>query len=685
MSTNFRESIEASVQNVQHEDLSASVALKRESEEGGLSPPRRKKLRESNTTMHGIGNGDMQHTDVSEVAEASSGKKIAGDLQEDSSEDTPKVKDKQDQDIIRLIGHYLRAIGLDRSAELLTQESGCSLDHPAALRFCEHIMQGSWGEVDKDLLDIKGLLDGASETWSKVKFMVCEQKFLEFLDDGRVMAAVNVLREELTPLQYNTSRVHTLSTFMICESWELRSRAMWDGKGEKTRAQLIEKVRECLPPTIMLPPGRLLTLLNQAVEHQKSECLFHNTSLDGLNHVSLLVDHRCTAEQLPCETNQLIHDHSDEVWFCKFSPNGLKLATASKDSTVIIWDVHVLTLTCTRSVVLDDHPFGIAYIAWSPDSNSIIACGREGCSEAWIWKLQGEEPTGHVFQAPEDSLTACAWYGNGESFVVGGSRGHCYHCDSEGRVLDSREGVRVTCLWCQKDGTTMLAADTHHRLRSFSFDDTPDNLILTEDYPIMAFTVNSNDRLALLNIANQGINLWDLKDHILIRKFQGALQGLFTINSCFGGVNEDFIASGSEDGRVCIWNIKKEVPLVSLTGHTGTVNCVSWNPVFHQMLASASDDRTVRIWTPACVSSNLSQEPEKNCSSSSVEATESQQLLTHVLGDRTVRVLGSSNMQCIVPQGSETSRNSPPGENSSSLQPMDISVPNLDFVPVMAS
>ena len=36
---------------------------------------------------------------------------------------------------------------------------------------------------------------------------------------------------------------------------------------------------------------------------------------------------------------QVLNEHSDEVWYCKFSPNGLKLATGSKDTYVMIWDV----------------------------------------------------------------------------------------------------------------------------------------------------------------------------------------------------------------------------------------------------------------------------------------------------------------------------------------------------------
>lgn len=114
----------------------------------------------------------------------------------------------------------------------------------------------------------------------------------------------------------------------------------------------------------MLPPRRLRTLLCQAVELQKERCPYHNFTVDnGIDSVNLLVDHVCSryvwplalwsftvepisiaysifsSDDFPCESIQVITDHCDEVWFCRFSNDGTKLATGSKDSTVMIWDV----------------------------------------------------------------------------------------------------------------------------------------------------------------------------------------------------------------------------------------------------------------------------------------------------------------------------------------------------------
>uniref|UniRef100_A0A8C8SHT5 WD repeat-containing protein 26 n=1 Tax=Pelusios castaneus TaxID=367368 RepID=A0A8C8SHT5_9SAUR len=520
---------------------------------------------------------------------------------------------QSDEDVIRLIGQHLHGLGLNQTVDLLMQESGCRLEHPSATKFRNHVMEGEWDKAENDLNELKPLVHSphaivwltASQTilsmLDRMKFLLLQQKYLEYLEDGKVLEALQVLRCELTPLKYNTERIHVLSGYLMCSHAEdLRAKAEWEGKGTASRSKLLDKLQTYLPPSVMLPPRRLQNLLRQAVELQRDRCLYHNTKLDNnLDSVSLLIDHVCSRKQFPCYTQQILTEHCNEVWFCKFSNDGTKLATGSKDTTVIIWQVDPDTHQLKLLKTLEGHAYGVSYIAWSPDDNYLVACGPDDCSELWLWNVQTGELRTKMSQSHEDSLTSVAWNPDGKRFVTGGQRGQFYQCDLDGNLLDSWEGVRVQCLWCLSDGKTVLASDTHQRIRGYNFEDLTDRNIVQEDHPIMSFTISKNGRLALLNVATQGVHLWDLQDRVLVRKYQGVTQGFYTIHSCFGGHNEDFIASGSEDHKVYIWHKRSELPIAELTGHTRTVNCVSWNPQIPSMMASASDDGTVRLWGPA--------------------------------------------------------------------------------------
>lgn len=247
-----------------------------------------------------------------------------------------------------------------------------------------------------------------------MRFLLLEQKYLESLDDGMVFDGLNTLRNELSALNYRTDRVHELSRFIMCNSAEeLRILAEWDGKGKSSRQKLMDRLQgnqydrialriialpfnvfsyisEFLPPSVMLPQRRLRTLLSQSIELQKGRCQYHNfqDSNFSLDSVSLLIDHACSKQDFPCETRQVLTDHCDEVWYCKFSNDGSKLATGSKDTTIIIWDVIPSTLQLKHRYTLSGHSHGVAFLSWSPDDRYLIACGPEDCSDLWIWNVE---------------------------------------------------------------------------------------------------------------------------------------------------------------------------------------------------------------------------------------------------------------------------------------------------------
>lgn len=146
---------------------------------------------------------------------------------------------------------------------------------------------------------------------------------------------------------------------MMCISADdLKARAEWDGAAGLSRQQLLSELSsnsnsncpfvlmdsnvfcalESISASVMIPEHRLASLLHQVKQNQLSKCLYHNTA----NSPSLYTDHHCDRNQFPLSTVEILTDHKDEVWFVQFSNDGARLATGSKDHTVIIWDLEVI-------------------------------------------------------------------------------------------------------------------------------------------------------------------------------------------------------------------------------------------------------------------------------------------------------------------------------------------------------
>ena len=134
------------------------------------------------------------------------------------------------------------------------------------------------------------------------------------------------------------------------------------------------------------------------------------------------------------------------------------------------------------------------------------------------------------------------------------------------------------------------------------------------------------DRIMLGGVGVHGeptIVEWDVASDRAVRDFRGHRMQRFVTGFAAGGPGEALVCSGSEDGRILLWQRQSGRLAKVLLGHQGAVNTVSWclrdgldgsggdadvspagprtaGAAFHPyLLASGSDDYSVRIWGPS--------------------------------------------------------------------------------------
>ncbi|KAJ7632831.1 WD40 repeat-like protein [Roridomyces roridus] len=528
------------------------------------------------------------------------------------------------EEFVRLVIQSLRDVGYHGSAATLEAESGYAMESQQVADFRRYILEARWSKAENALQrlgveDREGLWDA--------RFLISQQKYLELLEAQRTTDALQVLRNELAPLDVDPEQLHILSSLMMCSQPEdLRQRAGWDGATGKSRHILLDNLHRYIPPSVMVPPRRFSALLHQANEYQRQQCVYHNIPTSGSSAFSLFADHECDKTGFPRVTTTILEVHTDQVWVLDWSRDGNLLASASNDKSVIIWGIGPETEMPIREwekrLVLK-HPYPVISLAWSLD-NSILLTGSETHIKMWNTK------TGiciRTLDEHSEPVTAFVWLPDNSGFLSAGMdfKIVLWNTDGQRQETWATLPVRITQMVITPDSTRLVAIGLvapspvdarpdgdapptgtnmstpppkeQHRLLVYDMDSRRNESCMVFEGELTSLSISENSQYALLNRSPDDIQLLDLNLGRLVRKYTGHRQTKHIIRSCFGGFESNFVVSGSEDGNVYVWHRDTGVLLEMLDGHgEGSVNCVAWNPSNERMFASCSDDRTIRIW-----------------------------------------------------------------------------------------
>ncbi|OJJ43221.1 hypothetical protein ASPZODRAFT_154695 [Penicilliopsis zonata CBS 506.65] len=345
-----------------------------------------------------------------------------------------------------------------------------------------------------------------------------------------------------------------------------------------------------------------------------------------------------TARIWDCETNTpkyTLKGHTSWVLAVSFSPNGAMIATGSMDNTVRLWDADKGQ---ALGGPLKGHAKWITSLAWEPyhvqqSGRPRLASASKDCTVR-VWDVVSKRIdlvlTGH-----KGSVTCVRWGGLGKIYTAS-------H-DKSIKIWNPENGALLQTLAAHAHRVNHLALSTDSVLRTAYHDPmgtVPDSetdrvaaarrrfeqaatvnnqlveklVSASDDFTMFLWDpAQSNKPIARLlghqkevnhvsfspdmaYIASAGfdnhVKLWNARDGKFITTLRGHVGAVY---QCCFSADSRLLVSSSKDTTLKVWDVRTGKLAMDLPGHQDEVFAVDWSPD-GQRVGSGGKDKAVRIW-----------------------------------------------------------------------------------------
>ncbi|MBD2486111.1 PD40 domain-containing protein [Aulosira sp. FACHB-615] len=290
------------------------------------------------------------------------------------------------------------------------------------------------------------------------------------------------------------------------------------------------------------------------------------------------------------EVNTL-EGNADSVTKVSFSHDGQKIVSGSADGTLKIWSRDGKEIF--SSSVLDKK---ITYIDFSPDSQIIVAGSVDG--KVILKNLKNPNEKNFNFQAHEEEITNVSFSPDGQKLLTASK--------DKTIKLWSLDGKELKIFRGHQDSISSVSFSPDGQLIASSSQDNTVKLWNLDAQPIQNLKFKNSVNQVVFSPDSQIIASVEENDELKLWRRNGSLLNTFF---AFGGQRVRFGLDGktialatvySDSTRVTIYNTDKtdeQAPTLTfdLTGHRNKITSISISPDL-QMVASGSEDRTVKLW-----------------------------------------------------------------------------------------
>jgi WD40 repeat protein len=297
------------------------------------------------------------------------------------------------------------------------------------------------------------------------------------------------------------------------------------------------------------------------------------------------------------------HGDTEEVFAVSYSPDGTRIATGTRFG-VKVWDAR----SGTEIATLRGHTHRVNSVSYSPDGSRLASASNDKTVKLWDGRSGAEIATlrGHT-----EGVNAVSYSPDGMRLA---SAGGDENKPGEVKVWDVRSGALIATLRGLTSAVRSVAySPDGARLASASYDRTiklwdaksgaeiatlrgHTGAVSSVAYAV-ASVAYSPDGTRLASAAGESgepgeVKLWDARSGAELATLRGYTPLVHSL--CFSP-DGTRLASASEDKAVKVWDARMDTEPLTLRGHTGWVYSVAYSPDGTR-IASASEDRTVKLW-----------------------------------------------------------------------------------------
>ena len=451
------------------------------------------------------------------------------------------LKEENDQ-VLELISQYLMKTSPELSKKLSTNVSG--LFTSQNLKDC--VLEGRWDELLNKLSESKNI-----DIVDKSIFKIIEQKIHEILASGNQTLALEILRNDLSPLKIFPDRIHQLAQNILMLKPEQMDRELF-------AEELIDVLKRI--PGLMITENRLEELVHQAIEYQKlTNCPYHFERND--ESFNLWYDHECKVnETIVLEPENVSRtripiESAMDILKIFTSPDGKELIVFDDNGEIFLyeredrgsWNFSKKLTTLIDSMTI--WPKRILRYPQSLHLGQILFKNSSTTEPSAIYELSVETPLALAFMPTQ-------------TFVI------CSMEDQTTTLFDLNEGKPIHS-WIRLRCSHLLTPKGEDEKYFLAVSDSGNILqISTENFQVIKTIPTVNDKLQISSI--------DLDDKRLLvgyndstiyyyddwknysqptRIFRGHSCKKYQINSILSRYDRNIIISCSENGSIYAWNL----------------------------------------------------------------------------------------------------------------------------------